>query len=90
MIIPIRMEAHEELIGADFFEHDIRHPGVGVSRAVSVLKHFHENIDVNLEQKGYNKGINLLFQVKNNDSVIESVLIQRRIVNASFVFLFRS
>jgi len=56
MVIPIRMEAYEELIGADFFEHDIRHPGVGVSRAVSVLKHFHDHIDVNLEQKGYNKG----------------------------------
>ena len=31
-IIPIRMHAHEELLGADYFEHDIRHPGVGVSR----------------------------------------------------------
>ncbi len=26
------MHAHEELLGADYFEHDIRHPGVGVSR----------------------------------------------------------
>jgi len=37
-LIPIRMEAHEELLGADFFEHDIKVAGVGVSRAVSVLK----------------------------------------------------
>ena len=50
------MSAYEELIGADFFEHDIRHPGVGVSRAVSVLKHHHEEIDLSLEPKGFNKG----------------------------------
>ena len=31
-IIPIRMHEWEELVGADFFEHDIRHPNVGVSR----------------------------------------------------------
>ena len=79
------MSAHEELIGADFFEHDIRHPGklslkkldsysknfnyiytikrsilsgVGVSRAVSVLKNFHKDIDETLEPKGFNKGMN--------------------------------
>ena len=28
------MHAHEELLGADFYEHDIRHPSVGVSRYV--------------------------------------------------------
>ena len=39
------MTEHEELLGADFFEHDIRHPGVGVSRAISVLKNFDEDID---------------------------------------------
>ena len=50
------MEAHEELLGADFFEHDIRHPGVGVSRAVSVLQHFHEEIDPNILPKGQNPG----------------------------------
>ena len=55
-IIPIRMHAHEELLGADFFEHDIHHPGVGVSRAVSVLQHYHEDVDVTIERKGGNKG----------------------------------
>ena len=55
-IVPIRMSAYEELLGADYFEHDIRHPGVGVSRAVSVLKHYHDDIDETLEAKGFNKG----------------------------------
>ena len=32
-LIPIRMHAHEELLGADFYEHELKHGGVGVSRA---------------------------------------------------------
>ena len=31
-IIPIRMTEHGELLGADFYEHEVRQPGVGVSR----------------------------------------------------------
>ena len=62
-VVSIRMSAHEELIGADFFEHDIRHPGVGVSRAVSVLKNYHRDIDETLEPKGFNKGENKIIIV---------------------------
>ena len=62
------MHAHEELLGADFFEHDIRHAGVGVSRAVSVLKHYHDEIDASIEPKGENIGEKLLksFCTPNN------------------------
>ena len=50
------MHAHEELLGADFYEHDIRHPGVGVSRAVSVLKHYYDDVDPEIEPRKGNKG----------------------------------
>jgi hypothetical protein len=40
-------------------------PGVGVSRAVSVLKHYHQDIDETLEAKGFNKGFMLCFGKKN-------------------------
>ncbi|CAM6054185.1 unnamed protein product [Sphagnum tenellum] len=56
LVIPLRMHAHEELLGADFFEHDIKHPGVGVSRAVSVLHYFHDDVDETLETTGTNTG----------------------------------
>ncbi|RZF45288.1 hypothetical protein LSTR_LSTR014086 [Laodelphax striatellus] len=36
-VIAIRMEPHEELLGADFAEHRVLHAGVGVSRAISQL-----------------------------------------------------
>ena len=31
-MIPFRMDEHEELLGADYAEHNIHHPGVGVTR----------------------------------------------------------
>ena len=51
-----RMYEHEELLGADYMEHNIHHPSVGVSRAVSVLKEHKENVDLQLVPVGKNKG----------------------------------
>ena len=51
------MTEHEELLGADYMEHNIHHPGVGVTRAVSVLKEHKENVDLQLVPVGKNKGI---------------------------------
>lgn len=70
LIVPIRMEEHEELLGADFFEHDIRHPGVGVSRAVSVLQHFHEEIDPYILPKGQNLGHEELIQKQQKAKIV--------------------
>ena len=50
------MSEHEELLGADYMEHNVRHPGVGVTRAVSVLKSHEENVDLQLVPVGKNKG----------------------------------
>ena len=55
-IIPIRMHAHEELLGADFYEHELKHGGVGVSRAVSVLQHYYRDVDPSIETRKGNKG----------------------------------
>ncbi len=56
-LIPIRMSAHEELVGADFLEHDVRQSGVGVSRAVSVLAHFHPTeVDTTIRPNAANQG----------------------------------
>ena len=51
-----RMTEHEELLGADYMEHNIHHPGVGVTRAVSVLKDHADNVDLQLVPVGKNKG----------------------------------
>ena len=45
------MTEHEELLGADYTEHNILHPGVGVSRALSALGERNTLIPV-----GKNKG----------------------------------
>ena len=56
LFIPFRLTEHEELLGADYTEHNIRHPGVGVTRSVSVLKKHDEKVDLGLIPVGKNKG----------------------------------
>ena len=55
-IIPFRLTEHEELLGADYTEHNIHHSGVGVSRAISVLKKHDQAVELNLVPVGKNKG----------------------------------
>ncbi|XP_059079544.1 putative ammonium transporter 3 [Tigriopus californicus] len=55
-VIHFRMTEIEELVGADYCEHNILHPGVGVTRAVSVIKRFDKSVDLGLIPVGKNKG----------------------------------
>lgn len=45
IIIPIRMDPNEELVGADLMEHRIRHSKIGISRAISALSPLRINLD---------------------------------------------
>ena len=55
-LLPFRMDAYEELLGADYTEHNVRHPGVGVTRAVSVIRRRDSEVDLGLILVGKNKG----------------------------------
>ena len=63
----------QELLGADYCEHNVFHPGCGVTRAVSVLGHvpkFKSKVDTNLRPVGNNMG---------HDKYIDSLGEARRI-----------
>lgn len=45
ILIPIRMDPNEELVGADLMEHRIRHTKIGISRAISALAPLRVDLD---------------------------------------------
>lgn len=58
ILIPIRMDPNEELVGADLMEHRIRHSKIGISRAISALSPLRVNLDdvSNVPPIGMNPG----------------------------------
>ncbi|XP_044002704.1 putative ammonium transporter 3 isoform X2 [Aphidius gifuensis] len=89
LIIPIRMAEHEELIGADLFEHGVRHKTIGVSRAISALQPFPKDkalqevpvVGINTGHESYikeyikAKKLNNLFKLKNRQKIKQKNLI---------------
>ncbi|KAK3915597.1 Putative ammonium transporter 3 [Frankliniella fusca] len=56
-VVPIRLEPHEELIGADLVEHRVKHDGVGVAEALAVLaEHFDSALLSQVRSIGTNPG----------------------------------
>lgn len=58
ILIPIRMDPNEELVGADLMEHRIRHTKIGISRAISALQPLRVNLDdvIDIPPIGMNPG----------------------------------
>lgn len=59
----------QELVGADYSEHNVFHSGVGVTRAVSAIKRYDKSVDLGLVPVGKNKGE----QVERKDKISLSV-----------------
>ena len=62
------MAEHMELLGADYCEHLVFHPGCGVTRAVSVLAHvpkFEGKVETNIRHVGNNRGHDMCIQVRH-------------------------
>ena len=51
----MRSSIVNELLGADYSEHNILHAGIGIEKAVDVLKAFHD-IQTDLDPTGKNLG----------------------------------
>ncbi|XP_023336671.1 putative ammonium transporter 3 [Eurytemora carolleeae] len=89
LVCPIRMAEHMELLGADYCEHEVFHPGVGVTRAVSVLQHvpkFTSKVNVELDYVGKNYGhdqyLNKVYN-KEKISVFKDNPVRKAIIRAA-------
>ncbi len=55
-LVPLRSSLIQELLGADYSEHNILHGSIGIEKAVEVLQNFHDNIPKGLDPTGNNLG----------------------------------
>ncbi|CAB4062675.1 amt [Lepeophtheirus salmonis] len=76
LIIHFRMDPYEELLGADYCEHNIFHSGVGVTRAVSVLRTHKPEVDLNLIPVGKNEGHMNYLETNYGSKLLHDKLIQ--------------
>ena len=69
-----------ELLGADYTEHNILHGGIGMEMAVEILKHIEDDIDLDLEPTGKNLGDIIVIFLSAWGIVIEGVsMVQNRL-----------
>ena len=55
-IIHFRLTEEEELLGADYSEHNVLHKGIGMLEAVEILKDVDSAVDLGLEPTGKSLG----------------------------------
>ena len=55
-IIPLRSPFVNELLGADYSEHNVLHKGIGMLEAVEILKDVDSAVDLGLEPTGKSLG----------------------------------
>ena len=55
-IIPLRSPFVNELLGADYSEHNVLHKGIGMVEAVEILKDVDSAVDLGLEPTGKSLG----------------------------------
>lgn len=61
-IVPIRSSLIQELLGADYIEHNILHGSIGIENAVDILKNYQSDIPTGIDPTGRNLGHNMFLE----------------------------
>ena len=85
-IIPLRTPLVNELLGADYSDHDILHSGIGVDKAVHLLREYHD-ITEGIQPSGNNLGHSMYLENNYGDDKNQSYLLDR--TRLSLASLFR-
>ena len=86
--MPIRTLIVNELLGADYTEHNILHGGIGMEVAVEILKHIEDDIDLDLEPTGKNLGLIIVFYLSACNSQFRQANLYILIIMSLLKFIF--
>ena len=86
-IIPLRTPLVNELLGADYSEHNILHSGIGVDKAIHLLREYHD-ITEGIQPSGNNLGHSMYLENNYGDDRDQNYLLDR--TRLSLASLFRS
>ena len=75
------------MLGADYAVHNILHSGIGIEKAVEILKDFHD-VTEGLDPTGNNKGFTLKFGFEKQTRKTATVLISKILVNVTFIVIY--
>ena len=87
LITPIRAPLVNELLGADYSDHNILNAGAGVDEAVNILREYH-NITEGLQATGYNLGHSMYLEKNYGNNNPQNQILDR--TRLSLAFLFQS
>ena len=87
LITPIRAPLVNELLGADYSDHNILNAGAGVDEAVNVLREYH-NVTEGLQATGYNLGHSMYLEQNYGKVDPQNQALDR--TRLSLAFLFQS
>ena len=84
-ITPLRTPVVNELLGADYADHNILNSGAGVDKAVNILKEYHD-ISEGLQPSGNNLGHSMYLEDNYCDTFTKDQVLERTRLSLSSLF----
>ena len=85
LIVPLRTPLVNELLGADYSDHNILNSEAGVGKAVDILREYHD-ITEGLQNTGHNLGHSMYLEENYGSNISRNQLLDRTRLSLAFLF----